>query len=68
MHKCSNCGFNSIKHYWQCPSCHQWSTIKNNIKINIKLTIMSYKNDNTPRIIVAIDCDNENALSIIRKA
>lgn len=29
---------------------------------------MSYKNDNTPRIIVAIDCDNEkNALSIINK-
>lgn len=27
-HKCDNCGFNSIKHYWQCPSCHQWSTIK----------------------------------------
>ena len=27
MHMCSNCGFNSIKHYWQCPSCQQWSTI-----------------------------------------
>jgi len=27
-HKCNNCGFSSIKHYWQCPSCHQWSSIK----------------------------------------
>ena len=27
-HKCINCGFNSINHYWQCPSCQKWSTIK----------------------------------------
>ncbi len=27
-HKCSQCGFESIKHFWQCPSCQQWSSIK----------------------------------------
>jgi len=27
-HKCINCGFNSIKHFWQCPSCQKWSSIK----------------------------------------
>ena len=27
-HKCVQCGFKSIKHFWQCPSCHHWSTIK----------------------------------------
>ena len=27
-HKCSQCGFTSIKHFWQCPSCQQWSSIK----------------------------------------
>ena len=26
-HECINCGFSSVKHYWQCPSCHQWSSI-----------------------------------------
>tara|TARA_B100001769_G_C22086128_1_gene585511 strand:- start:648 stop:1844 length:1197 start_codon:yes stop_codon:yes gene_type:complete len=28
LHKCVQCGFKSIKHFWQCPSCHHWSTIK----------------------------------------
>ena len=27
-HKCTQCGFASIKHFWQCPSCQQWSSIK----------------------------------------
>ena len=27
-HECVNCGFESKKHYWQCPSCQQWSSIK----------------------------------------
>ena len=27
-HKCINCGFNSINHFWQCPSCQKWSSIK----------------------------------------
>jgi len=31
MHECIQCGFGSTKHFWQCPSCHQWSTIKKNI-------------------------------------
>ena len=30
-HECVSCGFNSIKHYWQCPSCQQWSSIKKSI-------------------------------------
>jgi len=28
LHKCVQCGFKSVKHFWQCPSCHHWSTIK----------------------------------------
>ena len=27
-HKCTQCGFASINHFWQCPSCQQWSSIK----------------------------------------
>lgn len=27
-HECINCGFYSIKHFWQCPSCQKWSSIK----------------------------------------
>ena len=30
-HQCQNCGFNSVTHYWQCPSCQEWSSIKKNI-------------------------------------
>ena len=37
-HKCANCGFNSIRHFWQCPSCHQWSSIN-------KSTLAKSKND-----------------------
>lgn len=32
-HKCSNCGFISTQHFWQCPSCNRWSSIK---KSNLK--------------------------------
>ena len=28
LHKCTQCGFASIKHFWQCPSCQEWSSIK----------------------------------------
>ena len=28
LHKCTQCGFGSIKHFWQCPSCQKWSSIK----------------------------------------
>jgi len=27
LHKCVSCGYTSIMHCWQCPSCHKWSTI-----------------------------------------
>ena len=37
-HKCANCGFSSIRHFWQCPSCHQWSSIN-------KSTLTKSKND-----------------------
>ena len=37
-HKCANCGFSSIRHFWQCPSCHQWSSIN-------KSTFAKSKND-----------------------
>ena len=30
-HKCANCGFVSIKHFWQCPSCQSWSSIRKKI-------------------------------------
>ncbi len=33
MHECVQCGFGSKNHFWKCPSCHQWSTIKKN-KVN----------------------------------
>ena len=35
MHECIQCGFGSTKHFWQCPSCHQWSTIKKNTINNL---------------------------------
>ena len=37
-HKCANCGFSSIRHFWQCQSCHQWSSIN-------KSTLTKSKND-----------------------
>ena len=30
-HECQNCGFGSIKHFWQCPSCQSWSSIRKQI-------------------------------------
>ncbi len=30
-HECVNCGYTSVKHCWQCPSCHKWSTITKNL-------------------------------------
>ena len=26
MHRCGECGYKSIGHYWQCPACSQWQT------------------------------------------
>ena len=36
MHECIQCGYESTKHFWQCPGCQQWSTIKKNIVNNNK--------------------------------
>lgn len=36
MHECSKCGYESTKHFWQCPSCHQWSTVRKNFVNNTK--------------------------------
>ena len=36
MHQCGNCGFNSVTHYWQCPSCQQWSSINKNTLNKLK--------------------------------
>ena len=30
-HKCVHCGFLSIKHFWQCPTCQSWSSIRKEI-------------------------------------
>jgi lipopolysaccharide biosynthesis regulator YciM len=27
-YSCRTCGFNSSKHYWSCPSCHEWEQLK----------------------------------------
>jgi lipopolysaccharide biosynthesis regulator YciM len=27
-YSCRTCGFNSSKHYWACPSCHDWEQLK----------------------------------------
>ena len=27
-HRCSHCGYSGHTHYWQCPSCKQWSTTR----------------------------------------
>ncbi len=27
-YSCRTCGFNSSTHYWSCPSCHDWETLK----------------------------------------
>ncbi|MFD2166528.1 lipopolysaccharide assembly protein LapB [Thalassotalea euphylliae] len=27
-YSCRSCGFNSSTHYWSCPSCHDWETLK----------------------------------------
>jgi len=35
-HKCENCGFASIKHFWQCPSCQSWSSIRKKTSNNNK--------------------------------
>ena len=37
VHECVNCGFNSIKHFWQCPSCQQWSSIKKSVSYKPKV-------------------------------
>ncbi|WP_018954044.1 lipopolysaccharide assembly protein LapB [Thioalkalivibrio sulfidiphilus] len=28
LYRCTHCGFSSRSHFWCCPGCHQWSTIK----------------------------------------
>ena len=28
LYSCRNCGFNTRKHYWLCPSCLQWETVE----------------------------------------
>ncbi|MEH6799037.1 MAG: lipopolysaccharide assembly protein LapB [Halopseudomonas sabulinigri] len=28
LYRCESCGFAGQKLYWQCPSCHGWSTIR----------------------------------------
>jgi lipopolysaccharide biosynthesis regulator YciM len=25
-YRCSNCGFSSINHFWQCPGCKGWDS------------------------------------------
>ena len=30
IHKCTQCGYKSINHSWQCPSCHKWASIEKN--------------------------------------
>jgi len=30
-HECINCGYTSIMHCWQCPSCLKWSTINKKV-------------------------------------
>ena len=27
-YRCQKCGFNTNTHYWLCPGCHQWSSVK----------------------------------------
>ncbi len=27
-YKCTHCGLTTRKLYWQCPSCHEWNTVK----------------------------------------
>lgn len=27
-HRCAHCGYSGHTHYWQCPSCKQWSTTR----------------------------------------
>ena len=29
-YNCSNCGYTSMSHIWQCPSCNNWETIEPN--------------------------------------
>lgn len=28
VYRCGQCGFSGNQLYWQCPSCHQWSTVR----------------------------------------
>lgn len=28
VYRCVQCGFSGNQLYWQCPSCHQWSTVR----------------------------------------
>ena len=29
-YNCTNCGYSSKSHIWQCPSCNSWETIEPN--------------------------------------
>jgi len=28
LYRCTHCGFSARTHFWCCPGCHQWSSIK----------------------------------------
>ena len=32
MHKCSSCGYTTVKWVGQCPSCKEWSTLEEYIE------------------------------------
>ena len=36
-HQCKQCGFHGKALYWQCPSCHQWSSINKSVFIKSKI-------------------------------
>jgi lipopolysaccharide biosynthesis regulator YciM len=28
LHLCQACGFQTQRHYWQCPGCMNWDSLK----------------------------------------
>ena len=67
IHKCTQCGYKSINHSWQCPSCHKWASIEKNFQASLKVIIMLFENKDESKIIVAFDFESKNRALLMAK-
>jgi len=35
LYQCHDCGFETQDHYWQCPGCHHWETLRTRNKLQV---------------------------------